>query len=128
MAWLWKHTEECVITLGFDYLSFGAACSIAITWRHSSGRCLMAHWPSFHLHPNLLLPLTSQKAERQHAAAQVLSLTGADRSTARLNTHSTYSFLNRTTPDCSAVIEELTGNCLSVEKRRKKPREQTSFI
>lgn len=73
MAWLWKSTEECVITLDFDYPSFGAVCSIAITWRHSSGHCLMAHWPSFPLHTNLLLLLSSQKTELQHITAQVLS-------------------------------------------------------
>ncbi len=71
MAWLWKSTEECVITLGFDYLSFGAACSIAITWRHSSGHCLMAHWLSFHLHPNPMLPFSSQKTEVEYTVARV---------------------------------------------------------
>lgn len=48
-AWLWKHIEERVITLCFDYPFFEAACSIAITGRHFSGCCVMAHWPSFNL-------------------------------------------------------------------------------
>lgn len=109
--------QRSVITLGFDYLLFAAACSIAITWRHSSGCCLMAHWPSLHLHPDLLLLLGSQKTQIQHTAAPGLPLTSADQRTRKRtqpgNTNAQYT---------AVTLAHLSTwyPCLMVASKRKK--------